>query len=227
MSLMVLGCAQDIPERTPTPTPQPVPFDAQAALKRSGEVMAALESFHFRLHHERGRMELLPGLMIEEAEGDVVKPDKLFITYNASIGERMHIRGSVITLGDAGYVTNPITGNWEAGPPGVSSAGFFDPSAGINSMMSDVTGVQLLERAGDGRPNHRLRGTLPAESLAPLVGKTVEGSVVEVELTIDPLRSHLIEARFSGKVTPSDSADTVRLITLSAFNEAISIKAPL
>lgn len=221
-----MGCARDAQGPTATPAPSPEPFDAVAALKRSGEVMEAVHTFHFRLEHERGRMELLPGLIIDEAEGDVVKPDKLFISFSASLGERMHIKGSVITLGDAGYMTNPLTGQWEAGPPGVSSMGFFDPSDGVNAMMSDVANVRLLERAGAGRPGHRLGGALPAESLAPLVGQTVEGSMVEVELTIDAERAYLIEARISGGVTPTDSADTVRVITLSAFNESITIEAP-
>ena len=189
--------------------------------------MANLQMFHFRIHHESGGLELLPGLVIDEVEGDVINPDKLSMEFSGSLGTGLTIKASLITLGDAGYMTNPLTGEWEKGPTGISSLGFFDPSSGIVTMMSQVDEVRVLDDGPGSRGVHRLGGSLPVEALVPLVGTTLEGVSVVVELTIDAGDSYLLEARFVGPVTPTDPDDVVRVITLSAFDEPISIEAPL
>jgi hypothetical protein len=45
-------------------------------------------------------------------------------------------------------------------------------------------------------------------------------------MEIDTITLYLKQARFIGKVTPSDGPDTVRVVSLSKFNEPVSIKAP-
>lgn len=235
--LVTTGCGRSDSE-DPTPTtvspppsiaapPTPTPINPVAALRRSGEVMKGLEAFHFRFHHEKGGLELLPGTLIREVEGDVVKPDGLSVSFSGSVGTGFAIKASLIALGDEGYMTDPLTGKWTAGPTGVSALGFFDPSRGVEAMMSEVVQPALLRVDEDDGPSFTLAGRLAAEALAPLVGKTLEGSIVQVELTIHAERLHLLEARFTGVVTPTDSADTVRVITLSGFDEPISIKAPI
>lgn len=235
--LVAAGCGRsDSADPTPAsvppgssiaPPPTPTPVNPETALRRSGEVMKGLEAFHFRLHHEKGGLELLPGTIIREVEGDVVKPDGLSVSFSGSVGTGFAIKASLIALGDEGYMTDPLTGKWTAGPPGVSALGFFDPSRGIEAMMSEVVQPILLSVDEDNGPAFTLAGRLAAEVLAPLVGTTLEGSIVQVELTIHAERFQLLEARFAGVVTPTDTADTVRVITLSGFGEPISIKAPI
>ena len=65
------------------------------------------------------------------------------------------------------------------------------------------------------------------EALAPLVGGTLRGVTVQVLLTIDTDDLYLLEARFEGPVTPTDAQDVVRVITLGAFDEAVTIEPPL
>ena len=231
--LAAVACGRsDSSDTTPTiavtvvPTPTPTPVNPEAALKRSGEVMRSMKAFHFRIHHESGGLELLPGMVIDEVKGDVIKPDKLSITFSGSVGSGFAIKASLITLGDESYMTGPLTGEWTAGPTGVSALGFFDPSRGIEEMMSQVEQATLVSDDSDKSRVYRIGGNLAAEALGPLVGKTVEGSTVRVELTIDSEHFYLLESRFAGQVTPTDADDAVRIITLSAFNEPISIEAP-
>ena len=90
-------------------------------------------------------------------------------------------------------------------------------------MMSRVGDASLLP--GDSEV-HRIKGTLPAEALAPLLGATVQGTTVNVEIAIDKTELYLIEAVFDGRVTPTESDGVIRVITLSRFDEPISIEAP-
>lgn len=220
------GTEEVTPTAASTPEPTATPVNPQAALEMSGRVMEETGAFHFRLHHESGSMELTPGLLIEDVEGDIVKPDTLSLSFKGSAGG-IAIRASIITLGESAYMTNPLTGAWEAGPTGTSPLGFFDPSLGIAAMMQEVSQVRLLGADLDDRTAYSIAGLLPASALAPLVGATLEESTVSVEMTIDSRLFYLLEVRIVGHVTLSDDADVVRVITLSAFGEPVSIKAPL
>ena len=204
------------------PTPAPPPVDPEALLRESGRVMEDLDFFHFRLEHISGGTHLMPNLSIEEAEGDVINPDKISAEFSGTYGG-FAIKSGLITLGAGSYMTNPLTGKWESLPTDVSPLGFFNPREGIASMMSQIDQVTLLS---SGQQTHRLKGRLPAEALAPLVGTTVEGAIVGVELTIDAKDLYLVEAVFDGRVTPTEPDGTVRVIKLSRFGEPVAIEPP-
>ena len=184
--------------------------------------MADLRSFHFKLHHRSGNTPLLANLVVDELEGDVVKPDKLAVEFSGSAG-LFFIKSGLIALADVNYMFNPITEKWDEMPAEVSPLGFFDPSRGVAAMMSNVHDVSLLLGSTD---VYRLTGLLPAEALAPLVGTTVTGTTVGVEITIDAGSLYLLEAVFDGRVMPEEPDGTVRVIELSRFNEPITIEPP-
>ena len=213
----------------PTPTPTPVPFDIEATLEQSGQVTQGLGSFSFRLRHERGSIQLA-GFNIDNAEGDVLNPDKISVAFSGLYGSGFAFRASLITISDSSYMTNPLTGKWEALAANVSPLGFFNPSRGIGAMLSQVAQVQLVQLvqgAGPGTDAYRLAGNLAAESLEPLVGTTLKDATVHVELTSDADNLDLLESRITGRVTPTDTDDVVRVITLSAFNKPFTIEPPL
>ena len=124
-------------------------------------------------------------------------------------------------------MTNPLTGNWEEIDPTVSPIGFFNPREGISSMMGDITEARFTDSEADrGSDTYEIAGRLPASSLEPLMGNTVDEGLVDVELSIDARNLRLKTVRFIGQVLPSDRPDTVRVIALSRFNEPIDIVAP-
>ena len=222
-----LGLAAPTATPAPTPTPTPVPIDPYDLLRRSGTIMGGLETFHFRLHHERGSLELLPAFFVDEGEGDVANPDRLSITFTGSIGGGFAIRSGIITLGESSYMINPLTGKWEAAETGVSPLGFFSPSRGIGAMLSQLDEVILLKPDRGEKSAYRIRGVLGAEALAPLVGETLTSVAVDVELTLDSKRLYLLQAKITGNVKPTDAEDPIRIITLSDFEKPISIEAPI
>ncbi len=221
--LNMLACGRSEPA---VATPTPTPLNPAVVLERSGQVMQNLTSFHFRLHHESGSLELLPGFLIDEAQGDVINPDKISVSFSGSFGGAFAIRASLITLGEESYMTNPLTGEWQATATGVSPLGFFKPAQGIAAMMSRVDQVHQIDVKGQGQSTYRLSGNLEAEALAPLLGATLPDSTVRVDLTIDAVGYYLLRAEIAGRVTPSDDDGPVRVIELSAFDEAITIEAP-
>ena len=194
-------------------------------MRRSGEVMLGLKSFRFSLKHKGGGTVLMPGLLIDEAKGQVVNPDKISVSFSGTFGKGYAVRSSLITLGDASYMTNPLTGAWQAMETGVSPLGFFSPTLGISAMMLQLDNVRLVD-GGEQQGRYHLAGDLPTEALAPLLGPTLEGVTVLVELTIDPEELHLFSATVIGRVTESDTDEIVRVVEVSSFNEPIAIEAP-
>ena len=76
------------PTTAPAPTPSPTPVNVEALIQRSGETMAALQTFRFFLSHPSGGtpLDLLPGLAIQEAEGAVINPDGLEARFAGALG---------------------------------------------------------------------------------------------------------------------------------------------
>ena len=225
----VLSCGgPDVPTSTPpTVTPSPTPINPQALLEKSGKTMESLESFHFLIEHTSGGTPLLPGLLITSAEGGIVNPDRLTVDFGGQFGS-LYIKSSFIALGDANYMTNPLTGQWETVPAEASPLGFFSPQRGISAIMTQVSGVSIVS---SDEHSHRLTGKLPPQALSSLVGTTISdtsaAALVLVELTIDAEDFYLLEAVLDGRVTADEPDGTVRVIAFSQFNEPIDIESPL
>ena len=222
-ALFFMSCGgNSTPEATAIPAPTPTPVNVEELLRVAGAATAALDTFHFLLEHNTGGTPLAPNLTVTEAKGDVVNPDGISTEFAGTLGA-FAVRSSLITLGDESYMTNPLTGAWESVPKEVSPLGFFDPQSGIGAMMTQVQSPALLS-SGDGE--FRVGGILPVAALEPLLGSATDGTTVKAELTIDADTFFLTEAILTGRVTATEPDGVVRTITLTEFNQPLSIVAP-
>ena len=225
VAVIIVACGQSSAEPTPTPTATPIPPNPKEILERSGRVMASLNTFNFRMYHDVGSLEILDGLLIEKVSGKVVNPDKLSMEFSGSFGGGFAIKSEVITIGVQTYMTNPLTGNWEASDASISPVGFFSPTRGIAEMMGQTQDATLLDD-GSSDEAYRISGALPTTALSSLVGPTLTDRTVDLDLKIDSTTDYLLEVRFVGAVTPSDVEDAERVIVLSFFNEEVVIEPP-
>ena len=228
MAVAVVACggsADETPSSTvratSIPTPTPTPVNPAAVLLESGRTMQVLESFHFRLDHQEGYTSLM-NLALSEAEGDIVKPDKMSVDLiGGSAG--FLIKSGLIVLGDDSFMINPLAGKWEALPKEASPLGFFDPQEGIVSMMAAVEAPVLT--SFDGRV-YTIEGHLPADALSPLIGPTLDGATVSVEVAISVAGYYLERVVFVGAAKEGEIEGTIRTIKLSRFDEPVTIEAP-
>jgi len=203
--------------------PSPTPVNIQVVLERSGAVMEALESFHFRLIHESGGTPLGGGLVIREVQGDVARPDKISLEVSGLAGS-FAMRLSLITIGDNGFISNPITGEWELVPAEVSPLGFFEPTRGVSEIMRRIESPRLISTDDD---SYVISGTIASEGLASLFGAVEEGNSIDIDVVIDATSLFLLEARLEGRITASEEDGVIRVITLSRFNEPVEIESPV
>jgi lipoprotein LprG len=164
--------------------------------------------------------------VVKEVVGDVVKPDKLKLSWEGTF-QGFFVSAQLITLEGETYMTDPITGRWGPLSGDVNPLGFFDPAVGIASIMSDLTDVSLMavETVG-GVPTYRMKGELPSRSLAPLLGSVAPDLMVDAEAWIGVEDMYLHQVVFRGRVTSEDAEDISRTIKLSNFNQPVSIEAP-
>ena len=231
--LVIAGCSESrsspsepaaAPPPTSTPVPTPTPINVDDLLRRSGEATSQLDTFHFRLeHNDDGSTPFSDTLDITEAEGDVISPDSVSISFSGKFSGRFAMRASLITIGDESYMTNPLSGNWEDVAAEVSPLGFFDPQRGIGAMMTDLRNPALVSKSDN---EFRIVGDLDVVALRPLLGDAAQGGTVRVEVTLDKDTLYMKKAVIEGRATANEPDGVVRTITMSQFNEPISISAP-
>ena len=214
---------------TPSPTPTPTPINPEALLALSGERMAALKTFAFLLSHEGGGTDLGGNLslVIEEAEGAVTWPKDLKLDVVGQAGSVV-IKLSLISTGDATYMTNPFTGQWQEMEADANPLGFFDPWSGIAAIMASVEqpayrGVAAMQK---GAQAHLLHGRLPAPALASLLGAAASEAVLDVELWLEVETLYLLRVVVQGRLTTAEDAGIVRTIILSDFDKPVEIEPP-
>ena len=225
--LAIAGCserASSPSEPTAAPPPTPTPVNVEDLLRRSGEATSQLDTFHFRLeHNDGGSTPFSDTLAVTEAEGDVVSPDSVSISVSGTFSGMFAMRSSLITIGDESYMTNPLSGDWEEVAAEVSPLGFFDPQQGIGAMMTDLRNPALVSKSDN---EFRIEGDLDVVALRPLLGDAAQGGTVRVEVTIDKDTLYMKKAVIEGRATANEPHGVVRTVTMSQFNEPISISAP-
>jgi hypothetical protein len=214
------GCSSD----EPTPMPVATPVTATEAVELSGAAMSALDSFRFQLTHESGHTTLSGSLQLTRA-GGLVAIDGLDLEAEATIG-RAFVRVEAVVIGEQTWMTNPITGTWSEIAPEDSPFSFLDPVKLVADILGDT---QQAAYSSDSASAGDLivAGTIPAQSLAALVGSVDPDAVPSVVLTLDQSNKRLKKIVISGLVQPDDESDTIRVITLSEFDEPVSLEPPI
>ncbi len=203
---------------SPTPTGQQV-------IQQSATAVQALQSFHFVFTHQNGTTPLPLGMGLDSAEGDVGVPDKLSADVKAKAGG-INVSVKVIGIGDKTWVTNPFTRNWQQ-LPGASIHDFADPAALVTSLLPKIQNPQIAgtETVG-GVKTYDVKGTIDSGALSDALSFVEAGHSVNVEAWIGVDDSLPRRVKIAGPLTANESAQIVRQVDLSGFNEPVSIQPP-
>lgn len=208
------------------PSAPPLPLTAPEVIGRSLESMAEIKSFHFVLEHDGGGTPIAMGLMMDKAEGDIARPDRLKAKISTTImGGFVEIE--VITVGSVIYMTNPLTMKWELLPTEFSAVSIFDPDAGFTAILEGMTGlVKLEEERVNGLLSYHIAGQTPSEYLSSITLSSVEGVMIDTEIWVDTEDFLLRRIRLEGQITKGEKAGIVRTISLSDFDQVVEIELP-
>lgn len=198
--------------------------DAVALLQRAADRTAQVERFHFVLDHEHGNTEIVRGLRMERAEGDVDGADRLQIEVTGRAGP-LNIEVSIVILGAEAWITNPLTGRWEREQ--ISVAEVFDPTGGVIPLLRSATDpvVARAERV-DGVETYRVDATVDSGALTLFSPDATPGRALRASAWIgvdDPLVRRI---EVTGALARGERDDLVRRLAFSRFDQDVEIVAP-
>lgn len=199
--------------------------DADDLLARSADRMEELDSFHFTVEHENGTTEIIGGIGMQRAEGEVQGQDRMRLEVEARFANT-NIRTGIVVLPGEAYLQNPLTGRWQA-QDAIDISGLFDPATGVPGLMRNVTEAEVVGRESvDGVDSYVLEAKVDSINLRPFVGNAQPGREVtaRVWVGVEDLLVRRLEAR--GPIAANDAEGILRRISLSRFDEPVDITAP-
>lgn len=215
-------------EPKPRPPNDFTASDALDAMRLAVARVLKLESATFTLEHQEGTTELFPGLEMTKAYGLVDIPDRVSLTVEAqTVFPRSYVEISVITLEDAAYMTDILTGKWREVNTESLPFDFSDLGRTLAEIIEAVEAPEIIGADSVlGRSVHRISGRIRSEDLAGLVPGAGTGFDVGLLLWLNRPDSLLVQVLITGQVMPSDQETAVRLLTLDDFDVPVNITAP-
>jgi LppX_LprAFG lipoprotein len=214
-----------------TPRPSTAADDAQALLAASASAMGQLQSFHFVITIEGGKLVVLDKLELTRAEGDVEQPHTLKVSVNGKV-KVLPVTANVIIIGDDVWAAvSPREEKYSKLDPDrvekLQLSTEFDPTTVLLKAIAYVddpviTGTEDL----DGVPTTVVEGTV---DLAKIESGTPEagGPRKPVAATIWVDGADLVRRlRIVGPLLETEPAGIVHQLDLSKFNEPVHIVAP-
>jgi lipoprotein LprG len=190
------------------------------------EAWNTTESFHFALELVERTIALEESglLSFDEAEGDVVAPDRM--QAQASVTTPLgRTPVGFIAIGEQQWLTNPLNGQWEEAPPEMRTevGALFDPEVGIGPLLADMENLERLpDESLDGTPVVHLRGVLPGALLSDFASDLPESVNVELWMGADDYRIRKLVI-----TEPTTEGPTPTWTFLfSAFNAGPAIEPP-
>ncbi|MDE0592753.1 MAG: LppX_LprAFG lipoprotein [Dehalococcoidia bacterium] len=222
--LVLLPGACSNSEAAPEPTAAPK-LTAAEVVELSKTSMGNIDSFSFQLTHDSGHTTLSGALQLTLA-GGFVATDGLDLEAEASIG-RLFVKVEAVVIEEQTWMTNPITGVWSEIAPEDSPFAFLDPVKLVADILGDTQQATYAKDDQASNGDIEISGKIPAKSLAALVGYVNPDAIPNVVLTIDSSSNLLKKIIISGVVQSEDEPGTIRVITLSDFDEPSTIEPPI
>ncbi len=208
---------------TPTPTPSLAPSEI---VNQSSAKMQTLSSYHFLLQQVGGGTPIAAGVEMTKAEGDVVRPDKLKATITGTVSG-FAVQVQIVSVGGVLEITNPLTGAWETPSASFSVLSIFDPNTGVGAILKGLADpAGLADAQAGGVLCYHLTGSIKSENLSAITGSAVTGTSISTELWIGKDDLFVRQVKLTGQITSSEVTGIVRTLSLSAFNESITIQLP-
>lgn len=220
---LAAACGGGGEEASPTPATLP---PADEILPKVVERVGALKSFHFRLEHENGLSPIPFDLKLKTAEGDVQVPDRMQAKLETDVAGAL-LRVEVIGIGEEGWMTNPFSHQWQSLPKGTTISAIFDPAAGIQAVASSLQEVRVagVEKVG-GDNTYLLEGQVDSGVLEAAAPIAEPGLTVNVKVWVDVEDYTIRQVRLEGPFAPGEPENIVRILSLSKFDEPVSIEPP-
>jgi hypothetical protein len=195
-------------------------------LDRAADAVDKATTAHFVLEQQNGTVQLASGVQIVNAEGDVLRPDRLSMSFTLRLAG-FSAESKLIVVGEELFITNPLSGQWQKAPSSTGAPRVLDKDHGMSSLLRNVTDAQRVgNETLDGTQTQHLKGRVPATSFADMAGSQPTGDAVAGDLWVGSDDFLPRQVRLEGPIGAGDTAATVRVLKFSKFNQPVTIERP-
>lgn len=201
--------------------------DAREVVASATVNMNQVRAVHFVLGLEEAPIEMMPGLNVTRAEGDVVRPDRMQAKLQAkALG--MVISVNFRAVQGVQYVTNPIAPDqWQALPTPAIAGSLLDPQIGVTAILSGLVDAKVVgEDSLDGIDAWRITAIADNQLVAPFFQSEPASGNTAVEAWIGTSDFLVYKVILTGPTVVGDSDNVQRTIEFSRFGEVVEIVPP-
>lgn len=200
---------------------------ASALLHRAKTTLDGTHAVHFQLTSQ-GTRSSGGGATITGGQGDIVRPDRLRATFDATVSG-FSAAVNVVAVGSTFEAQLPFQSGYRPTDPSSFGLGnpaqLLDPTHGLSAMLVSATSPR---RSGQerlaGELLDKVSGSVPGDRVPVLPDKDRSRPVALVA-GIDPADGQLRQVRLTGPFT-SASADSTYVVTLTRYGEHVAITLP-
>src|SRR6478609_5779818 len=206
------------------------PSQATEILRATSKKLAETPSLHFTINVDGDAyIDDQDTIRLIEAEGDVVRPDRVMASFKVNVLNSVNASISMVTVGDQHWSTDLISGKWLSAPAEFSydPVVLFDTTHGIGPVMDQVTNSTLVgEENIDGKNAYHIHADVPQAIIGDLTSNTIEGDPISVDLWIDSTTSDLLRVQLAEPKDNGKDHPATWTLDLSKHGESIEINPP-
>ena len=222
---LTMACSA-APAPTLTPTPEPLP-DPQVLLDGAVQQIQEERYMGFVFDHPVGNTPIGPGIKLARAEGVSELPDR----YRVDIvmeAQGTPLNMSIISTGEAAFLTNPISGEWAAATSPAQIPFQFEYIISlVQAMLGGISDLEMVgEEQLDGNAVYLIRGVTPTAALPQVIPGASPDTQLPVEVWVDQASGKLLKAKMTGELVPGEDPNTARVLNLESLAEPPDISAP-
>ncbi len=217
MALALAACGSNVKD-----------LPVQTIVDNANKKMAGVTTFHLVLDKVGTLNVFGTALDINNVEGDVVKPDRLHVSMKAKLLSVL-VDLQVINVGKQTYLTNPTNPNqWVKLSVESNPIAFFNPVNGITTILGQMRDVKKVGvDTVDGVPSYHLQGTTEGPAKQALFGNLAGPDPITTDFWVDSKDFYVRKMKFTGSFLAGEPKNTVRNLSLSKFDEKVSIEPPM
>ena len=209
------------------PEGEPLAADATTIVIASSDAMGDVTSVRFELERSGAPVyiDTFESLALDKMVGRFSAPSSADAALTVTVDENLHTQLGAVAIEGTVWLSNPVTGEFEALPPGydIDPSTFFDPEDGWRPLLAELQDVQLIGEEDRGGRRYHIRGVAPADRMEIITAGLVQDQDVPIDFWLRRDTALVTAAEFS---TTFDGGVTDWVLELSDYGDVFDITAP-
>jgi hypothetical protein len=219
--LLLVFAACDSEPATQTPP------SAEASRDQTVQTLRGLSSVRFEITHPNGGTDMGGGLMLNTVEGVALFPSSARMSAKGAV-QRIAVSFGIVQTNSTTYFSGPIGDTWRVVPPESLPFDFIGMNTSVATALANASGITVAPgEQVKGKHIFLLSGAIVSDDLQGLVPGAASGLPLTIECWIGQEDGLPWKVVLTGALISSDPETMVRQLDLNAFDEPVTVEAPI